>query len=127
MTPPADVTLRVAKLAALVCSLTAAIYAGVGVEPSPVVALWLSFVPLFAVVLWLQKDARRTGVGAVHDWGYFLLMAWPVVIPWYAFKTRGWPGWKLTAGLFGLVAASSITWAIVAYATWYFSAGMSRP
>lgn len=126
MTPPDDVTLRVAKLAALVCSLMAAIYAGVQMEPSPVVALLLSFGPLCAVILWLQKDARRTGVGAVHDWGYFLLLAWPFVIPWYAFKTRGWSGWKLTTGLFGLVGASYITWTIVAYATWYFSAGISR-
>jgi len=127
MTPPDDVTLRVAKLAALVSSLTAAIYAGVQTEPSPGVALFLSVGPLFAVILWLQKDASRTGVGAVHDWGYFLLLAWPVVIPWYAFRTRGWPGWRLAAGLFGLVFASHATWAIVAYVKWYFSAAVSRP
>jgi hypothetical protein len=118
-----DITLRVAKLAALFSSLAAAIYAAVQTEPSPIVSLFLSGGPLLAVILWLQKDARRTGVGAVQDWGYFLLLAWPVVIPWYAFRTRGRSGWRLMAGLFGLVGASSITWMIVAYALWYFEAG----
>jgi hypothetical protein len=65
MTQPDDVMLRVAKLAALACSIAAAIYAGVRTEPSPVGTLLLSGGPLLAVILWLQKDARRTGVGAI--------------------------------------------------------------
>ena len=118
-----DITLRVAKLAAFVCSLAAAIYAAVPTEPSPVVVLFISGAPLLAVILWLQKDAQRTGVGAVHDWGYFLLLAWPVVIPWYAFTTRGRSGLRLTAGLFGLIGASYISWLVVAYSLWYLRAG----
>jgi hypothetical protein len=118
-----DVTLRVAWLAALFASLAAALYAAAPAEPSPVVSLFLSFGPLLAVVLWLQKDAQRTGVGAVQDWGYFLLLAWPVVIPWYAFRTRGWSGWRLMAGLFGLIGASYITWIVVTYALWHSEAG----
>lgn len=117
-----DITLRVAKLSALTCSLAEAAYAATESDPSPVVALFLSFWPLLAVILWLQKDARRTGVGAVQDWGYFLLLAWPVVIPWYAFTTRGRSGWRLTVGLFGLVLASSFTWMLVDYAVWSLGA-----
>jgi hypothetical protein len=86
------ITLRVAKLAALFCSLAAAPYAAMRIEPSPVVALFLSGAPLLAVILWLQRDAQLTGIGAVQDLGYFLLFAWPAVIPWYAFKTRGRKG-----------------------------------
>lgn len=118
-----DITLKVAKLAAFWCSLVAALYAAMPAEPPPVVALFLSGGPLLAVILWLQKDAQRTGVGAVHDWGYFLLLAWPVVIPWYAFTTRGRLGWKLTAGLFGLIGASSISWLVVAYSLYYLRVG----
>ena len=118
-----DITLRVARLAALFSSLVAAAYAASQIEPSPVVALFLSGGPLVAVILWLQKDARRTGVGAVQDWGYFLLLAWPVVIPWYAFKTRGRGGWRLTVGLLGLIGAASISWILVRYVAWYFGAG----
>ena len=110
-----DITLGVAKLTAIFCSLAAAVYAATQTEPSPSIAYFLSGGPLLAVVIWLQKDARRTGVGTVQDWGYFLLLAWPVVIPWYAFKTRGRSGWRLILGLFGLVAAAYISWFVTAY------------
>ena len=59
----------------------------------------------------------------MQDWGLFLLLAWPVVIPWYAFKTRGRRGWRLTAGLFGLIGATDIAGMLTAYAVWYFEAG----
>lgn len=118
-----DITLGVAKLTAVFCALAAAVYAAAQSEPSPAIALFLSSGPLLAVIIWLQKDARRTGVGAVQDWGYFLLLAWPVVIPWYAFKTRGRSGWRLTAGLLGLIGAAYISWLVVAYGVWYFEVG----
>ena len=129
-TQSSDVTLNVAKLAALFSSVAAALYAATDVEPSPVVELLFSFGPLLAVILWLQKDARRTGVGAVQDWGYFLLLAWPIVIPWYAFKTRGRAGWALGLGLIALTISAYVTslavpWLIyfARYTAWYFRAG----
>ena len=118
-----DITLGVAKLAALFSSLGAALYAATQAEPSPVVALFLTSGPLMAVLLWLQKDARRTGVGAVQDWGYFLFLAWPIIIPWYAFKTRGPSGWRLMMGLLALIGATYISWFVVAYVVWYFQTG----
>jgi hypothetical protein len=117
-----DVTLMVAKLAALFCSVAAIVYAVAQIEPQPVAALFLSGAPVLAVILWLQKDAHRTGVGAVQDWGYFLFLAWPAVIPWYAFKTRGPSGWRLLVGLFSLIAAPHISWIAAAYALWIFEA-----
>src|SRR5688500_8313043 len=113
-----DITLTVAMLASAFGSLAAGLYAVAGTDPSHVVALFLSFAPLFAIVLWLQGDAARTGVGAVHDLGYFLLLAWPFVIPWYAFKTRGRAGWWLILGLFGLILAPTFTAALVGYLAW---------
>lgn len=47
-------------------------------EPSPIVVLFFSFAPLFAVILWLQGDAHRTGVGAVYD----------LIIRYYAWYVR---------------------------------------
>jgi hypothetical protein len=114
-TESADVTLNVAKLAALFSSLAAALYAATQIEPSPIVELFLSGGPLLAVILWLQKDATRTGVGAVHDWGYFLLLGWPIIIPWYAFKTRGRDGWVLLLRLIGLIMAAPATSLAVAW------------
>jgi hypothetical protein len=39
----------------------------------------------------------------------------PVLIPWYAFKTRGRSGWRLAAGLFGLIAAPYLTAIVVGF------------
>jgi hypothetical protein len=87
--------LRTAKLTALFCAVAAALYAVAQVEPAPVVALFLTSGPLIAVIVWLQRDAARTRIAAVHDLGFFLWFSWPVVIPWYAWKTRGPSGWRL--------------------------------
>ena len=118
-----DITLNVAVVAALFCSLVTVTYTALQTEPAPAVTLFVSLGPLFTVILWLQKDSRRTGVGAVQDWGYFLWLAWPAVIPWYAFKTRGLAGWKLTAGLFALIGSPYLSALIAGYALWYIPAG----
>ena len=117
-----DVTLTVASIAAVFNALAAATYAAARIEPSPVIQLFFAYGPLYAVILWLRRDAHLTGVGAVQDLGYFLLLAWPVVIPWYAFRTRGRAGWRLTTGLLGLIFAAHITWFVAAYAIWRLGA-----
>jgi len=109
MAASTDLTLRTACLTAAFCSLVAVLYAAIAVEPAPILLLCISFAPLTAVCLWLQKDARHAGIGGIQDWGFFLWLFWPVVIPWYAFKTRGLSGWRLAAGLLGLAAAPIIT------------------
>ena len=109
MAASTDVTLRTAYVTAAFCSLVAVLYAAITVEPAPILLLFISFAPLTAVCLWLQKDARHAGIGGIQDWGFFLWLFWPVVIPWYAFKTRGLSGWRLAAGLIGLAAAPIVT------------------
>jgi hypothetical protein len=70
-TQSSDLTLTVAKLAALFSSLAAGLYTAMQIESAPVVDLFLSGAPLVAVILWLKKDVTRTGVGAVQDFDYF--------------------------------------------------------
>ena len=117
-----DVPLLVARLTALFTSLVAAAYVLAQAEPSPVVTLFLSAAPTFAVVIWLQRDAARTGVGSVLDLGYFLLLAWPIVIPWYAFKSRGGAGWRLALGLLGLILAPYATALVLGELFWRLGA-----
>lgn len=121
-----DTTLRVAIGTAVFCSITAAVYTLAEIAPSPAVIAFLTFAPLLAVILWLQKDAQRTGVGAVQDWGMFVWFGWPVVIPWYAFKSRGRSGWRLLLGLFALMGSAYLTAFVVSWiaygvrlAIWY--------
>lgn len=55
--------------------------------------------------MWLQRDARRARLLLIHDWGMFMWLAWPVLLPWYAFKTRGRRGWVLILKLLTLACA----------------------
>lgn len=112
---PHDITLRVAILTAISCSAATAIYSLAQLEPSPIVSTLLAFGPAITVILWLQNDAHRTGVGDVQDLGMFLWFAWPVVIPWYAFKSRGPAGWRLLLGLLALICSVWVTQLVVAW------------
>jgi len=127
MTAVSEHSLRGAKLTALFCAVAAALYALTEAEASLIVGLFFTAAPLIAVILWLQRDAKTTGVAAVHDLGFLLWVAWPLLIPWYAWKTRGRPGWRLTIGLFALIASAHLSWLVVAwsvyairYGMWYF-------
>ena len=113
-------SLRTAKITALFCAVVGALYAFAQVEPPPQVALFLLAGPAIAVIPWLQRDAARTG--SVHDLGFLLWLSWPVVIPWYVWKTRGWPGWKLGLGLFAVIGSAYVGWffgALLSYALQY--------
>jgi hypothetical protein len=112
---PSDRTLWVAVLTSVFCSFVAAIYAAAYEQALSIVDLFLAWAPLVAVILWLQKDARRTGVGAVQDWGFFLLLFWPIVIPWYAWKTRGRRWWWLMLGLMALILSPFLAGFLVSW------------
>ena len=45
----------------------------------------------FAIILssWVAADARSRKCSLYYDFGFFILFAWPVVLPCYLFKTRG--------------------------------------
>jgi hypothetical protein len=47
---------------------------------------------LWIIGWWLRSDSRRRHVRWVYDMGFFLLIAWPLVMPYYLLKTRGLKG-----------------------------------
>jgi hypothetical protein len=53
---------------------------------------------LWATGWWLRTDSRRRGALAVYDLGFFLYLAWPVVMPYYLVKTRGAKGLLVILG-----------------------------
>jgi hypothetical protein len=108
-----DIRFRIAVLTAAFCSAATALYALTGTEPSVSVTLLILFGPSLSVILWMQKDACATKTGAVHDLGFFLFLAWPVVLPWYVFKSRGRRGWKLLIALAALMMAPQVTDAVL--------------
>lgn len=95
--------LKAVYVTTVTCATLAAVYGLAGVEPSPLPRLFISLGPLISVVLWLQNDARLRRFATVHDWGLLAYLLWPVLVPWYVFKTRGTKGWRMTLGLLGAV------------------------
>lgn len=68
------------------------IYGASEAEPPPAHLLLHPFGFLWAVGWWLMRDSRRRGVKWVFDMGLFLYLAWPFIMPYYLFKTRGVKG-----------------------------------
>jgi hypothetical protein len=93
------------------------IYGLAGVRPSPLPALFLAFAPLISVILWVQNDARLHRLATIHDLGFFAYLLWPVLVPWYVFKTRGARAWSLALLLLAAVVAPLIL--VVAAALWH--------
>jgi len=89
-------------------STVAVIYGLVGVQPSPLPTLFLTFAPLISVIFWVQSDARFHRLATIQDLGFFVYLLWPVVVPWYVIKTRGARAWSLALLLLGAVVAPLI-------------------
>ncbi len=48
------------------------------------------YVVLFCLIgYWLNVDSRETKTLRVWDMGFFLYVAWPVIVPYYLVRTRG--------------------------------------
>lgn len=78
-----------------VCTLFVLVYGILAIPLNPLVHLVIAFAPVISAISWLKADARARHVPLVHDMGLFLWIAWPVLIPWYAVKTRGRHGLPL--------------------------------
>lgn len=65
------------------------LYLARGVD-APGVYHLLSFLALVWLMgWWLQQDSRKHEFKWVYDMGFFLYVAWPIILPYYLFKTRG--------------------------------------
>lgn len=67
---------------------TAGFYSAVRVDEPPAFITLYPLALLWAVGAWLRADSRTRGVKWVLDMGLFLYIAWPVLMPYYLFKTR---------------------------------------
>jgi hypothetical protein len=57
---------------------------------------------LWIIGWWLRSDSRKRNFSWVYDLGFFLCVAWPVIMPYYLVKTRGAKGLLV---ILGFVAA----------------------
>src|SRR2546430_4121657 len=83
-------------------------YLGLQIEPPGALILvhWLGL--LWIVGWWLRTDSRKRGVASVYDIGFFLYIAWPIVMPYYLVKTRGAKGLLLILGFIAAYVGAAI-------------------
>jgi hypothetical protein len=63
---------------------------------------------LIAAGAWLRSDAERHRIAMVFDWGFLVGAAWPLLLPLYAYRTRGGKGWRLIVLVFAAMFAPQI-------------------
>jgi hypothetical protein len=100
---PSDGHMRIAKMSAIVCAAAGMLYGFSDVQPSEPAQTLLSGIPTLAVILWLERAVNRMSGGFIIDLGWFFWSGWMIAIPWYAWKTRRWSGWRLAVFLLALI------------------------
>ena len=73
-------------------SFALGVYQARGVEAPDAFVVILPFGYLWSVGWWLRTDSRQRGFTWPWDLGLFLYIIWPLLIPYYLLKTRGWRG-----------------------------------
>src|SRR5262245_20585369 len=67
---------------------------------------------LWIVGWWLQTDSRKRGYALIYDMGFFLCIAWPIVMTYYLLKTRGAKGLLIILAFVGVYVGAPIVGAI---------------
>ena len=84
-----DSWIRLIALYVVISQAGVGILAAMRAEPSGAYFLLNHFIFLALVGLWLDADNRRNRVMQIWDLGFFHYLAWPIVLPYYLVKSRG--------------------------------------
>jgi hypothetical protein len=80
--------------------------------PQATELLW-SFEFSLILTWWVQVDRRARGFSVPYEFEVFVFFGWPVVVPYYLYRSRGRRGLLLGAGICGLYVAPAFAAAIV--------------
>jgi hypothetical protein len=73
----------------VITQMIAGFYLARGIELPPTYIYLYPLGLIWIIGWWLERDSRRHGVAWVFDMGLFLYIAWPFIMLYYLFKTRG--------------------------------------
>lgn len=82
------------------------IYLASGFEPPPAFPLLNTIGLLWLVGWWLLRDSRHRGIPWIYDIGFFLCIAWPLILPYYLLTTRRAKGLLLIFAFVGTYIAA---------------------
>jgi hypothetical protein len=85
---------------------------GLAARPEATAVLWaLEFQMLLAI--WVRMDRRRRNVSLPFEFDTFVFFGWPVVVPYYLYRTRGGRGLIVTAAVYTLYVIPEVISAII--------------
>ncbi len=87
--------------ALLIWNVVGGLYAGLGRDVPDAVVTLATLCVSMSVIVWFWTYSRQHQIGWVLDMGWFLLVAWPVVVPYYLLRYEGKRGLR-RIGLFCL-------------------------
>jgi len=76
--------------------------------PALAALLAAAFLPS-SIALWVLADARQRHRTVPYDFGTFVFIAWPVLVPIYLFTTRGWRAFAPLGCFLLLYIAAAVT------------------
>jgi hypothetical protein len=92
------------------------LYLGRQTEAPPAYTLLHWAAQLWIIGWWLRSDSDKRGVAWVYDIGFFLCIAWPIVMSYYLVKTRGAKGLLIILAFIGAYFGAVIAGVIVSVA-----------
>jgi hypothetical protein len=92
----------------VVTEIADSFYLGRKIEPPVIFTLvrWIGLVWLMG--WWLRNDSRKRALASVYDMGFFLYLAWPIVMPYYLVKTRGAKGLLFILAFVGVLVGAAL-------------------
>ena len=77
--------------------------------------MWTFFFGVL-VAWWVYSDRRARGIGMPYEFEAFVVFLWPIVLPYYLYRTRGWTGLLLGGGFWLLFLAPTVV-SVLIYAS----------
>ena len=65
------------------------------------------------LAIWVRMDRRRGKVSLPFEFDAFVFFGWPVVVPYYLYRTRGGRGVIITAAIYTLYVVPEVISVIV--------------
>ncbi len=67
----------------------------------------------FILVCWVRVDRLARGFRVPYEFDAFVFFAWPIVVPYYLYKTRGVRGLLFAVGIGALFLMPSLAAAVI--------------
>lgn len=72
----------------------------------------------FLIAWWVKEDMLKRKLFGLFDFQAYVCGGWPLILPYYLIKTRGWKGILYTVVFFTLFMAPYLLATIIYYMKW---------